>query len=52
MRFILYKWILTWQPFKKWKKKILLLLVFATFSFTETEKKSNTDGYSAFTKVA
>jgi hypothetical protein len=29
-----------------------LLLVFATFSFTETEKKSNTDGDSAFTKVA
>ena len=29
-----------------------MLLVFATFSFTETEKKSNTDGDSAFTKVA
>ncbi len=34
------------------KKYILLLLVFAAFSCTETEKKSNTDGDSAFDKVS
>ena len=35
----------------KMKKYILLLLVFAAFSCTETEKKSNTDGDRAFDKV-
>ena len=34
------------------KKYILLLLVFAVFSCTETEKKSNTDGDSDFDKVS
>jgi uncharacterized protein (DUF885 family) len=34
------------------KINILLLLVFAAFSCTETEKKSNTDGDSVFDKVS